>query len=292
MPRKYKYFSNSDAALASRLSFTARKAVEGALTGIHKSPHRGFSVEFSEHREYAPGDELRRLDWKVYARADRYYVKLYEQETNLRATLVLDSSSSMQFGHKDDYARLLCASLAYLLNRQQDQAGLVVVDETIRAHIPPACSPSHLDRLFKTLESTQHAQTRSSHLAENLHALAEQLPRRSLLILISDLWIEPSDLTKALNHLSSKRHQTLILHLLDRKEITLDYDKPLTFQDLETEEKIQVNPADLKKEYKKQVEAFLQQIRRCCADSDVEYHPIYTDTPHDKALVQLINRRG
>jgi uncharacterized protein (DUF58 family) len=152
---RYRYFTPSDAARMSRLQITARQVVEGILTGLHKSPHRGFSVEFSEHREYVPGDELRHLDWKAYARSDRYYIKLSEQETNLRATLVLDTSASMKFGNKLDYARHLAACLAYLLSMQQDLAGLVAVDDSIRVELPPGSSPAHLDVLFRHLESLE-----------------------------------------------------------------------------------------------------------------------------------------
>src|ERR1700710_1581770 len=137
---KYRYFAPTDAARVSKLQFTAQKVVEGVISGMHKSPHKGFSVEFSEHREYVAGDELRHLDWQAYARSDRYYIKLYEQETNLRATLVIDTSASMKFGQKLDYARHLAACLAYLLSSQQDLAGLVSVDEKINVELPPGSS--------------------------------------------------------------------------------------------------------------------------------------------------------
>src|SRR5882757_2549388 len=196
---RYRFFAPTDAARMGKLQFMARQVVEGVITGQHKSPHRGFSVEFSEHREYTPGDELRHLDWKAYARSDRYYIKLYEQETNLRATIVIDTSASMKFAGKIDYARHLAACLSYLLASQQDLAGLVAVDESIQFELPPGSSPSHLDRLFKALESMNVG--KDTHLTQNLHTLAERLPRRSLVILISDLWVEPEELTKALQHL-------------------------------------------------------------------------------------------
>lgn len=290
--RRYKFFSAPDAALAARLSFMARQVVEGVITGLHKSPHRGFSVEFSEHREYVPGDELRHLDWKVYSRSDRYYIKLYEQETNLRATLVLDTSSSMQFGGKLDYGRRLAACLAYLLAHQQDQVGLVTMDEEIHLELPPASSPAHLDRLFLELEREPEKKQRASNIAPNLHALAERLGRRSLVVLISDLWLEPGELARALQHLRYRRHQGLVIHLLDQAELELSYDRQLTLEDLETGERLQVNPADIRQTYQKQVSEYLNTIRRCCSEGDVEYHPIHIQLPHDKALVELINRRS
>ena len=287
---KYRYFAPTDAARMGKLQFMARQVVEGVITGQHKSPHRGFSVEFSEHREYTPGDELRHLDWKAYARSDRHYIKLYEQETNLRATLVIDTSSSMKFAGKIDYARHLSACLAYLLATQQDLAGLVAVDESIQFEIPPGSSPSHLDRLFKALESLDVG--KGTELARHLHTLAEKLPRRSLVVLVSDLWVEPEELTKALQHLRYRKHQAMVIHLLDRNEIDLPYDRQITLKDLETSEELQIDPGELREAYKQQVETYMSTIRRVCNDSDVEYHTMFVDVPYDKALVQLIHRRS
>jgi uncharacterized protein (DUF58 family) len=287
---RYKFFSPTDAARVSNLQLTARQVVEGVITGLHKSPHRGFSVEFSEHREYVAGDELRHLDWRALARSDRYYIKLYEQETNLRATLVLDTSASMKFAGKLDYARHLCACLAYLLAMQQDLAGFVAIDESIKAELPPGSSPAHLDRLFKSLETV----TAGTHtdLPNQLHTLAERLPRRSLVILLSDLWVAPGDLVRALQHLRYRKHQGIVLHLLDRAEVDLPYEKQVTLEDLETGERLQVDPAVLRQQYQQQVQAYLTDVRRACSNCDVEYHPMYVDQAYDKALVQLLSRRG
>lgn len=302
LPR-YQYFAPTDAARMSKLQFTARQAVEGAITGLHKSPHRGFSVEFAEHREYVAGDELRHLDWKVYSRSDRYFVKLYEQETNLRTTIVIDTSASMKFPEakgessaitsKFDYAKHLAACLAYLLAHQQDLAGLAAIDETIRVELPPASSPAHLDLLFKHLEAIEA--NGKTGLVEHLHQLAERLPRRSLVILISDLWVDPPDLSKALQHLKYRRHQGLVLHLLDPAEIDLSgaaFQKQVTLRDLESGEKIQIDPADLRENYKKQVQDYLGTLRRVCNDCDIEYHAMMIDEAYDKALVRLIGRRS
>jgi len=292
MAHRYKYFSPADAARTGRLSFIARQVVEGVITGLHKSPHRGFSVEFSEHREYVPGDELRHLDWRTYARSDRYYIKLYEQETNLRATLVLDTSSSMQFGNKHEYGRHLCACLAYLLAHQQDQVGLVTLDDRIRLELPPASSPAHLDRLFVELEMEQVDAGRVTNIGPALHELAERLPRRSLVILISDLWLDSDEFVRALQHLRYRRHQGLVLHVLDKAEVELPYERQVTLEDLETGEKLQVDPRDLRATYRKHVQDYLTTVRRCCSDCDVEYHLMYVQDPYEKALVQLINRRS
>jgi uncharacterized protein (DUF58 family) len=230
------------------------------------------------------------MDWRAYARSDRYYIKLYEQETNLRATIVLDTSGSMRFGEKFDYARKLAACLAYLLAMQQDLAGLCAIDESVRWEMPPGSSPSHLDRMFRAMETLEAGN--KTDLPHQLHGLAERLPRRSMVILLSDLWVEPAELIKSLQHLRYRKHQGMILHLIDRAEVELPYDRMLTFQDLETDEKIQVDPGEVREEYKRQVVEFIASVRRACTDSGMEYHDVYTDLPYDKALVRLMSRRG
>lgn len=287
---RYKIFSPTDAARVSKLQLTARQVVEGVITGLHKSPHRGFSVEFSEHREYVAGDELRHLDWRAFARSDRYYIKLYEQETNLRATIVLDTSASMRFANKIDYAKHLAACLAYLLAMQQDLAGLVAADETVRIELPPASSPAHLDRVFKALESIEPGKT--TNLIQHLHSLAERLPRRSLVILLSDLWVDEHELVQALQHLRYRKHQAMVLHLLDKQELELPWSRQITLEDLETEEKLQVDPRELRESYRTQIEQYLASVRRGCNDCDAEYHAQMIDVPYSKALVDLLSRRG
>ena len=196
----------------------------------------------------------------------------------------------MKFGNKIDYARHLAACLAYLLSMQQDLAGLVAIDQKVRVELPPGSSPAHLDRMFKELEAMEVG--KKTELVKHLHGLAERLPRRSLVVLISDLWIDPPELVKALQHLRYRKHQGMVLHLLDRAELDLPYDRQVTLQDLETDEKLQIDPADLRETYVKQVQEYLTQVRRACNDSDIEYHILHTDTPYDKALVHLMNRRG
>jgi len=286
----YKYFAPADAARMSKLQLMARQVVEGAITGRHKSSHRGFSVEFTEHREYVPGDELRHLDWRAYARSDRYYIKLYAQETNLRATLMLDNSASMKFGNKLDYARHLAACLAYMLAGQQDLAGLCAVDESVRVEIAPGSAPSHLDRLFRALENLEPGN--GTDLAGQLHLLAERLPRRGLVIIISDLWLpQPEQFSRALRHLRQRRHQGIVLHLIDPAEISLPYDKQVALQDLETGAKVQIDPAELRDSYQRSVKDYFALLRGYCGGCGVEYSAIHTDQPYDKALTQWINRR-
>lgn len=289
---QYRYFTPADAAKLGKLQLFAREVVEGVITGLHKSPHRGFSAEFSEHREYVPGDELRHMDWKVVGRSDRYYIKLFEQETNLRATLVLDNSNSMCFGDKLEYARRLTACLAYLLTRQQDLAGLCAVDESIRVELPAASSPAHVDRLFRELETLQPG--RATSLPKSLHELAERLPRRGVVILISDLWVDSDELLRALQHLRYRKHQPIVIHLLDQAELKLEgpaFGRQVTLEDLETGEKLAVDPTEIREAYQAQVEAHIAKVKRGCMDCDAEYHAIDVGRPYDKALIEFLARR-
>lgn len=289
---RYKYFSPTDAARMGKLQIFAREVVEGVITGMHKSPHRGFSAEFSEHREYVPGDEVRHMDWKVVGRSDRYYIKLFEQETNLRATIVLDNSNSMRFGNKLEYGRRLTACLAYLLSKQQDLAGLCAVDESIRVELPSASSPAHMDRLFRELENLPAGTTTT--IAQRLHELAERLPRRGLIILISDLWLESEELMRAMQHLRYRKHQAMVIHLLDKAELDLQgpaFARQITLEDLESGEKLAVEPAEIREAYREQVQAHIAKIKRGCMDCNSEYHAIEVDRPYEKALVELLARR-
>jgi uncharacterized protein (DUF58 family) len=203
---------------------------------------------------------------------------------------VLDTSASMRFGGKIDYAKHLCGCLAYLLSTQQDLAGLATVDETINVEMAPGSSPAHLDRLFKELEAVDAGQ--KTELPKQLHALAERLGRRSLVIIVSDLWTDPPELSRALQHLRYRKHQGMVLHLLDKAEIELPYDRQITLQDLETGEKLAVDPADVREAYQANVQQFLTDVRRACNDCDVEYHQMFVDQPYDRALVQLLSRRS
>jgi uncharacterized protein (DUF58 family) len=286
----YKFFLAADAARMSKLQFHARQVVEGVITGRHKSSHRGFSVEFTEHRDYAPGDELRHLDWRAYARSDRYYIKLYAQETNLRATLILDNSASMKFAGKFEYARHLCACLAYLMASQQDLAGLVAVDEKVQVEMAPGSTPAQLDRLFRALENLQPGE--GTDLSRQIHGLAERLPRRGLVIILSDLWLaDTAEFSRALQHLRYRRHQAVVLHLLDKAELDLPFGKRVSLLDLETQERVQIDPAEIRESYRKQVGEHLTKLRKACSDCEVEYHAMYVDQAYDKALTQWINRR-
>ncbi|MBN1345664.1 MAG: DUF58 domain-containing protein [Phycisphaerae bacterium] len=282
----YKYFDPEQAAQLGKLNLIARTAVEGFVTGLHRSPHHGFSVEFSEHREYTPGDDLRHLDWVALARTDRYYVKRYEQETNLRAHILLDVSGSMDYGTgattKFDYGCRLAAMIAYLMTRQQDMVGLVAFDQAIRKHLPPGSTPTHLDRLFTSLEEITPGNVTA--VSRTFHDLAEKIARRGLIIIISDLYDDPGEVMKALRHFRHKKHQVIVFHVFDQAELDLPFNKLMTFVDMETQEKLQIDPKFIRHEYKRQVDAFVSRYRRDCSDSAIEYILASTATPYDVML--------
>lgn len=270
---RYKYFDPQDAARLGNLGFVARQPVEGSVSGLHRSPHRGFSVEFADHREYVPGDDLRYLDWSAWARTDRYYIKRYEQETNLRTTILLDSSGSMDYAGngttKFEYACRLTSLLAYMLVRQLDKVGLVTFDDEPRITLPPAATPQHLDRIFTQLESIKPAG--KTRLSRSLHRVAEKIGRRGLLVLISDLYDEPSDVLKALRHIQHYRHQIIVLHVLDPAELALPFNRVTTFVDRETRQRIQIDPKVVRQEYRRQIEGFIAAYRRGCGELSIDY---------------------
>lgn len=300
---QYRFFKPTHAAQLRRMEFTVRGVVEGVYAGLHKSPHKGFSIEFAEHREYVPGDEIKHLDWTVLAKTDRYYVKQYEQETNLRATICLDASASMRFGSaqlndpatgranvvsKYEYASVLACSLAFLLSNQQDMVGLIGFDDKIRIEIPQGNGPSHLDQLFVGVEKL--APSRTTHLSETLHQIAGRIPRRGLVILISDLFDEPARLTNAFEHLRHFRHQLVVLHVMDRQEIELNYNRPVTFEDMEDGYRLPIDPKAIREEYRREVREFIELLKRKCGQAKVDYLLAQTDVPWDAQIRNLLLR--
>ncbi len=289
----YKYFEPDMAARLGKLNLIARTAMEGFVTGLHRSPHHGFSVEFSEHREYVSGDDLRHLDWVALARTDRYYIKQYEQETNLRAHILLDVSGSMAYGSakqtKFDYGCRLACMIGYLMVRQQDTVGLVTFDRAIRSHIPPGSTATHLDRLFTSLEDIAPGELTA--ISRTFHDLAEKIARRGLIVIISDLYDEPADIMKALRHFRHKKHQVIVFHVLDQAELDLPFNQLVTFVDLETQEKLQIDPKLIRDEYQRLVQESIAQYRRECSDSAIEYIMTSTATPYDVTLRSYLATR-
>lgn len=294
MPSNYLYFEPEKMASLENLSIHVRSAVEGFITGLHKSPHKGFSVEFSEHREYTPGDDIRHLDWVAWGRSDRYYIKQYEQETNLRAHLLLDCSASMNWNHsapitKYVYGCYLAASLAYLMTRQQDAVGMVAFDEAVRFTLPPGSSPAHLNRLLTQLEKTRPGRTTA--IGPTFHRLAEQIDKRGLVIILSDLYDDPARLRSGLQHFVFKKHQVIVMHLLDPAEISLPFDRPMQCVDAETGQTLPVDPRLIGDAYRQRMAEFIDTIRRECSQRNIEYLTVPTDTPYDRLLLDYLARR-
>jgi uncharacterized protein (DUF58 family) len=298
---RYKFFRQTQAAQLRRLELTVRGVVEGVYAGLHKSPHKGFSIEFAEHREYTPGDELKHLDWSVLARTDRHYIKQYEQETNLRATICLDASASMNYPapianpapgatSKFDYAAVLAASIAYLLASQQDLVGLTVFDTDIRLDIPQGNGPSHLNEIFQQLEKI--SPSKKTNVADTLHHLANKIPRRGLVILISDLLDDPDKILLALQHLKHARHQMIVLQVLDPAELDLAKmgNRPVTFEDMEDDSRLQIDPAQIREDYNREMQTFLEQIKRRCSQFRIDHILARTDIPWDTQIRELLRR--
>lgn len=279
------------------LELRARMVVEGFMTGLHRSPYRGFSVEFAEHRGYQPGDELRYVDWKVYGRTDRYYIKQYEEETNLRAWILLDASSSMAFASegnvsKFEYGVSLAAATSLLLLRQRDAVGSALFDTELREIIPPSARRSALHQILTTLSGAEPGTGQRTSILAALNRLAEKIRRPGLVVVISDFLEEPEDVILALRNLRHRRGNVLALQILDPIERTFDFPSAGTFRDLENGEEIESQPALVRDAYREAVEEFTGEIRRGCQENRVEYALIDTSTPFDRALLEVMATRG
>jgi uncharacterized protein (DUF58 family) len=276
-----------------RLEIRARHIVEGLLSGMHRSPYFGQSVEFLQHRQYAPGDDLRRVDWKVWAKQDRLYVKQYEEDTDLRCCLLVDTSGSMEYGSgpltKCDYAITAAAALAYLLLRQQDAVGCAVFDAGIRQTIPLRTSTSHLTTIVRALEPRQPRDKTQLH--DVLTKVAETYPRRGMMILISDLLVDPDDALRGLRLLRELGHDVLVLHVMDDDELDFPFARPARFEGLETDEHITCNPRALREGYLDSLDRFLAKLRHGCARNNVDYALIRTSMSLDAALTAFLSHR-
>jgi len=272
----------------------ARAVVEGFVAGLHKSPYKGFSVEFAEHRQYMPGDPPKTIDWKVYGKSDRFYVKEFEEETNLRAYLVIDGSASMGFTTgevtKFDYARYLAAALSYLMIRQQDSVGVLLFDEEIRKFIPPRSARRHLHVILSELEAARPSST--TGLATTLHRLAERVKRRGLVILISDLYDDQEKVLFALRHFRHKKNEVILFHVLDPAEREFDFQREAVFEDLETGDRMLVRPWEIRSEYRNAVKEWTDRYARTCREIGVDYVPMHTETPFDTALLAYLEKRS
>lgn len=277
-----------------RLPILARNVVEGFITGLHTSPFHGFSVEFAEHRKYSPGDSIRDLDWTAYARTDRYYVKRYREETNLRCRMLLDASASMDFAStgisKLEYACRLAACMGYLAIRQRDAIGLTVCRGDASEDIPPAAKPAHLAHVMRLLESVRAEGT--PELARSFHLTAERMRRRGMMVVFSDLLDGEDELMKALKHLRHRRHEVIVFHILDPAEETLPYKHVSEFTDLESGARLMVDPQALRGLYVKEISEFRARYRRICSDAGIDYVAVTTDEPFERLFLRYLVRRS
>ena len=295
----------SELAKLSRLEIVARLVVEGFISGLHKSPHKGFSVEFAEHRQYTIGDNIKDIDWKVFAKSDRFFIKQYEEETNLRAYLLLDASGSMNYAGatagtrgrkgvmrptKFRYATCLAAALSYLMLQQRDAVGLVTFDSGVRRYIPPRATAMHLRGIFEELDRTQPgSETNLSHI---FHDLAERFRKRGLIVILSDLFDDPDKLAGAIQHFRHKKHEVIVFNIFDDDELTFPFEQLTQFDGLEkVDERLMIEPRQLRDEYLAQVTAFVDRVRRLCWQHKIDYVPMKTSEPFDMALASYLARR-
>lgn len=280
-------------ARLSTVRLRARAVVEGVLSGLHKSPHQGQSVEFAEHKEYAAGDEIRHIDWKAYGKFDKYYVKRFEHETNLRAFLAVDASASMNYKSADlsklDVACALAASLAYLMVRQQDAVGLLVLKEKGVTFVPPRASAGHLQVLLSALDGLSGEG--ATHLGDAAELLSEKARRRSAVFLLSDLFDPDEGALRRLLKVRLRKNEVSVFHVLDPAELSFPFEDNTLFQSMEDERTLQANPREIRDSYLEELESFLTQSRRTCAEMDCDYEVVRTDEALDRALLRFLARR-
>jgi uncharacterized protein (DUF58 family) len=277
------------------LELRARHVVEGYVSGVHRSPYHGFSIEFAEHREYAPGDDLRYVDWKVFGRTDKYYLKQYEDETNLIVYLVLDASESMTYRGPDaalsklEYAQVTAASLGWLVLKQQDAAGLVTFDDEVRALVREGGNPSHLKQLLHALETVDPR--RKTATGPIFHDLAERLRRRGVVVVLSDLFDDVPSMLAGLKHFHHRRHDVIVLHVLDPAELDFPFRRPTLFRGLEQMPEVLTDPRSLRGAYLEEFRRFRHEVQRGCRNYQLDYHLLRTDEPLDVALTSFLAPR-
>jgi uncharacterized protein (DUF58 family) len=275
------------------LELQARLVVEGYLSGMHKSPYHGFSVEFAQHREYVPGDDIKHIDWKVYGRTGRFYLKQYDEETNLVCWLLLDISDSMRYGSRQvtkyDYACMAAASLAYLILQQSDSVGFVTFDNQVRRFMKPSSQPSHLKEIIQVMN--QGSSQAKTEMAPLFHDLAERISRRSIIILISDMFDEVPDLLLGLQHLRHKRHEVVLWHVLDAFELTFPFQESTLFKGLEEYPQLLADPRSLRQSYLEHFRQFVDELKHGCRAQNIDYVQLRTDTRLDVALSSYLAHR-
>ena len=280
-------------AMLDSISMKAKMVVEGYIIGQHRSPYHGFSVEFAEHRSYESGAEVRHIDWKLYGKTNRLYVKRYEEETNLRAHLILDTSKSMTYTSggvsKLEYGSYLLSALSYLMISQQDAAGVVLFDESIRSFVPPKSTPSHLNTLLNVLDVKSPGV--DTKIEPVLHEMAERIKKRGLVIIISDLFDEPKNIMNGLKHFRHSKQEVILFHILDRNELEFDFNTRTKFIDMESGEEITTDPWHVQNDYKNLIKGLQDYYKSECRLNLIDYVPLFTDDSLDKGLSEYFNKR-
>jgi uncharacterized protein (DUF58 family) len=294
-PGELRFLDPAVIARLGTLELKARTIVEGFLSGLHRSPFKGFSVEFAEYRQYLPGDDLSSIDWKVYARSDRYYVKKFEEETNLDCYLLLDVSASMGYAHaggptKFEYAQMLAASLAYLMNRQRDAVALTAFDESIVTMLPPGTRPGHLRSLLVTLDRLRLGKT--TDVSKPLHALADAVAKRGMVVLISDLLDEPERVVDGLRHFRFRGTDVVVFHVMDPDELTFPFERASKFRDMEGGDEIMAVPSVVRGAYLAELQRVLEIYKRELGSTGIDYRVVNTSEPLEFALMSYLSNRS
>ncbi len=297
VPRKNpeQYLLPEVVSKVKNLELVARFIVEGFLVGLHKSPFHGFSVEFSEHRQYMPGDNIKDIDWKVYGRTDRYYIKQYEEETNLKANILLDISGSMGYSShsvtKLSYATFLAAAFSYLLLKQRDAVGLALFSDRIHRYLPPKSTQSYIKYLLSELKKAE-PQTNKTIVSQALHEMAEKIKRPGLVILLTEFLYEDREkIIDGLRHFRYYNHEVIVFNILDPKDLSFEFQDEATFVDMETGEELKTQPHLLQQDYRAAIEKFYDELKADCHNMQVDFHTVLTTEPFDKAMLRYMLKR-
>jgi uncharacterized protein (DUF58 family) len=292
--RERQFLDPAVVARLGTLELKARTIVEGFLSGLHRSPFKGFSVEFAEYRQYLPGDDLSTIDWKVYARSDRHYVKKFEEETNLDCHVMIDVSGSMGYGSrgitKYEYAQCLAASLGYLMNRQRDAIGLTAFDEKIVTMLPASARPGHLRALLVTLDRLKLGQ--KTNVSKPLHQLADSLTKRGMVVLVSDLLDDPERVVRGLKHFQYRGTDVIVFHVLDPDETDFPFERATRFEDLETDDEVMAVPVVVREHYLKTIGGLIDRYKRELGSAGIDYHLLSTAEPLELALMAYLSTRA
>lgn len=289
-----KYMNPQTVAKIGNIELIARLVVEGFITGLHRSPYHGFSVEFAEHRAYRQGDEIKYLDWKVYARTGKYFVKQFQEETNLRCTIAIDTSASMSYFSKGniskyEYSSYIAAAMSLLMIQQRDAVGLALYDQSIRKFLPPNSKPSYIREILKTLETNEPMHNTGT--AESLNMLAERIRRRGLVIVFSDFFDNPEEILNALKHFRHKKHEVIVFHILDPRERDFKLGNAANFKDMESTEQMLTHPYQIQVAYAKAVEDYVAYIKKECLNHQIDYNLLDTSVDFDSALTSYLVKR-